>query len=135
MKLYVVRHGQTNFNLKHIMQGTIDNDLNQNGINQIEKVAEKLKDVKFDICFSSPLIRARKTLEIITKQDYIVDNRLIERGLGVFEAKESETYDKVLYWDYDKNSSFGGVEPIKSIEKRIQEFLVEIEELVQKNGG
>ena len=65
MKLYVVRHGETVWNKLHKVQGAADITLAPNGILLAEKTGEALKDVRFDLCFSSPLARARKTAELI----------------------------------------------------------------------
>lgn len=61
MRLILVRHGQTDWNLKHLMQGMTDIPLNETGKMQAFNVKEKLKNVKLDICFSSPLSRAIET--------------------------------------------------------------------------
>lgn len=58
MKLYIVRHGQTDWNAKGIMQGNTDTTLNQIGRKQAERIREELKDIPIDICISSPLGRA-----------------------------------------------------------------------------
>ncbi len=126
MKLYVVRHGQTDYNLNHLMQGIIDNDINKNGEKEIRYVKDVLSNIQFDICISSPLIRAINSLKIITDHKYIIDNRIIERNLGIFETKESELYNKELYWDYKANSNFGGVEPIQDLFNRVQDFYNEL---------
>ena len=62
-----VRHGQTDCNINGIIQGHLDAPLNQTGIEQAEKTAEELKNTSIDIIYSSPLIRAKKTAEIINK--------------------------------------------------------------------
>ena len=61
MRLILVRHGQTDWNLKHLMQGMTDIPLNETGKMQAFNVKEKLKNVKLDICSSSPLSRAIET--------------------------------------------------------------------------
>ena len=61
MKLYVVRHGETVWNKLHKVQGAADIPLAENGISLAEKTGEALKKVSFDLCITSPLIRARKT--------------------------------------------------------------------------
>lgn len=63
--IYIVRHGQTDWNLEGRYQGRTDIDLNETGIKQAEKIRQELKSVKFDKVFSSPLKRAYKTAQII----------------------------------------------------------------------
>ena len=57
MVIYVIRHGETDWNTKHWLQGTTDIPLNQNGIEVAEITSEALKEVPFDVIFSSPLKR------------------------------------------------------------------------------
>jgi len=91
MKVSLVRHGQTDFNLNNLMQGWIDIELNENGINQAIELAEKLKHIKFDIIYCSDLKRALKTAQIIKERNYynveiIIDNRLREQNMGIWEG-------------------------------------------------
>lgn len=65
MDIYLIRHGETDWNRMKKLQGTTDIPLNAYGIELAEKTAEGLKDVPFDRIYTSPLIRARKTAEII----------------------------------------------------------------------
>ena len=67
-KIYLFRHGETDWNVKNVIQCTKDTELNENGIKQAEKNAEKLKDFGIEIVFSSPLKRAYKTSEILAKK-------------------------------------------------------------------
>ena len=53
--IYIVRHGQTDWNVVGRYQGRKDIELNQKGIEQARKIKEQLKDVDFDLIFSSPL--------------------------------------------------------------------------------
>ena len=64
-KLYLVRHGETDYNNSLRFQGQIDIPLNQKGIEQAEKVAGFLKDIPLQAIYSSSLKRARTTAEII----------------------------------------------------------------------
>lgn len=52
--IYLVRQGQTDWNLFRRFNGVTETFLNQNGIEQAKKQAEELKDIEFDICFCSP---------------------------------------------------------------------------------
>lgn len=65
--IYLVRQGQTDWNLFRRFNGVTETFLNQNGIEQAKKQAEELKDIEFDICFCSPQMRAVQTGEIIYK--------------------------------------------------------------------
>ena len=66
MKIYLVRHGETSWNIGRKVQGQTDIPLNETGVRQAEKVREELKDEVFDVCYCSPLMRARRTAEIAT---------------------------------------------------------------------
>ena len=82
MNLYLVRHGQTDFNKGEIIQGISDIPLNGTGIQQARALAPKIKDLEFDAYYVSPLLRARQTAEIITdgKADFQINNLLREIG-------------------------------------------------------
>ncbi len=89
MKLYVIRHGETYWNAERKMQGHQGSDLNENGIRLAGKTAEGLKEVPFDLCITSPLIRARHTAEIIMEgrnKPILEDARLMELGFGIWEG-------------------------------------------------
>ena len=62
MKLYVVRHGQTVNNKLRKVSGKTETILTNKGIEEARQTKEKLKDVNFDLVFSSPLIRAITSL-------------------------------------------------------------------------
>lgn len=130
MKLYMVRHGSTPWNEIGLMQGCSDISLSEIGIMQVNKVKEKLKNVDFDICISSPLRRTKETAKIIVggKCNIIDDDLLLERGMGIFEGKMHDEYAKLNYWDYDLNNDENGVEPVKKIFNRTKLFLEKIEE-------
>lgn len=68
MLIYLVRHGETNENRQRIIQGQLDCRLNDQGILQAERLAQRLSSVNFDAAFCSDLSRAKTTAEIIVKQ-------------------------------------------------------------------
>lgn len=122
MEIYLVRHGKTDWNKVHKAQGRVDIPLNEEGKKQAEEVAKKLNNIKFDKVLVSPLKRTIETCEIITSQDYIIDERLIERDFASFEGKEV-TYDLVKkQWDYKLNTNEGGMETLKDLLKRLNLF-------------
>ncbi len=93
MKVYIVRHGETDWNLKWKLQGQTDTELNDYGRELAFKTAEGLKDVCFDRIFSSPLKRAYDTADIIRRDRKIpveTDRRLCEVGFGINEGKLPE---------------------------------------------
>jgi len=120
--IYVVRHGQTDWNLEGRYAGQIDVELNETGINQAKKIRDDLRIVKFDKVFSSPLNRAYKTAEIISGNDIIIDNRLIERHNGTLQGKlKTECTQCINFNDPNENSC--GIEPILNFRQRIFDFL------------
>ena len=93
MKLYVLRHGKTSWNALRKVQGAADIPLAQEGIVLAEKVGENLKDVPFDICFTSPLSRARQTAELVLGRrveqiPVIPDKRIQEIDFGILEGTQ-----------------------------------------------
>lgn len=87
---YLIRHGETEWNVKHLMQGHTDIPLNKKGELQAKEIAKKLRQIRFDAAFSSDLIRAKKTAEIITLEKKITVKTtkvLRERYFGRLEGK------------------------------------------------
>lgn len=129
--IYLVRHGQTEWNALHKVQGSTDNVLNEEGIKQARQVAEKMKNITIDLIISSPMKRAIQTAEIIRRNRDIpiqIDNRLREREFGTFEGKDVRKFDFTHAFDWDKDLSFGGSETTKQFYKRVYEALENIKE-------
>ena len=87
--LYIMRHGKTDWNAEHRLQGHTDIPLNDEGRKMAQRAAEEYKDVHFDVCFCSPLIRAKETAQILLSGRNVpieIDERLIEMSFGVFEG-------------------------------------------------
>ena len=132
--LYIMRHGKTDWNARHKMQGHTDIPLNDEGREMAEKAAEEYKDVHFDICFCSPLIRARETAEILLKGrniPIITDDRLKEMSFGEYEGlgysfELDDCPINVLFWEPEKYTDPpGGAETLDSLFARTGEFLDE----------
>ena len=90
MKLYLVRHGETDGNLARRMQGSVDTPLNSRGKEQAAVTAEALKDVSFDRAFCSLLCRTKETAEIILGNRTTPleqDARLMEIAFGEAEGR------------------------------------------------
>lgn len=124
--IYIVRHGQTDWNLEGRYQGRIDIDINAEGIKQAENIKQQLKDIKFDIVFSSPLKRAYNTAKIICDNNIIIDERIIERCNGELEGKlKTEIEFDIDFNNLNENRL--GIETIGDFRNRINNFFEEIE--------
>lgn len=124
--IYFVRHGQTDWNLEKKLQGRADISLNQNGIHQAYEAKEKLKNIRFDKVFCSPLKRAKETCQIITDHKIVFDDRLIERDFGEYEGVRKTDCDYEGFWNSTKNQKFLRAENVFDVEKRVYAFLDEI---------
>jgi alpha-ribazole phosphatase len=129
MKLILVRHGETDWNVRRIVQGHKGVLLNKKGIEQARKVALHLKKEKIDAIYSSDLKRARQTTVAIAKfhKVPVIYSRLIrERKFGDMEGISIEEYRKVR----EKSAvpkylyrPLGGGENYIDIRKRVNNFL------------
>ena len=94
--LYIMRHGKTDWNLTHKLQGKTDIPLNEMGIKMAKEAGERYKDIHFDVCYCSPLVRARDTAKYVLEGrdvPVIIDERLSEMGFGIYEGTE-EVFEK-----------------------------------------
>lgn len=90
--LYIMRHGKTEWNALHKIQGRTDIPLNEEGRLMAEKAWEEYKDLHIDVCYCSPLIRAVETAQIVLKTrkiPIIKDERLMEMSFAIM--RESKT--------------------------------------------
>lgn len=130
MNILIVRHGQTDWNVLNKMQGIVDIKLNETGKKQAYNLQNKLKDRSFDIIFSSPLLRARETAEIINtnfKNEVKFDDRLKERDCGELEGIEEKNFDYIDFWNINTKKHYANEENIKKFYKRIESFIEEIQ--------
>ena len=87
---YIVRHGQTDWNKKHLIQGQTDIPLNEEGKLQVKGLAEEFRSIHFDAVFSSDLTRTRQTAEILALEKKLAvgaTHLLRERTFGKLEGK------------------------------------------------
>jgi len=137
MIIYLIRHGETDWNKIRLLQGTTDIPLNQNGIEVAKLTAEGLKEVPFDLIFTSPLKRAKQTAEIIRgerKIPLIEDVRLKEISFGPYEglccSKENYSIPDPEFMKFfvDPGNYIPpkGGESIQQLCKRTTEFLMDV---------
>lgn len=125
MKIYLIRHGQTDANSNMIIQGRANNPLNDTGRDQAKKTGQYLKkmQVSFDFCVSSPLVRAIETLSIIKDQLNIklkshIEEDIIEREFGELDGKKiPDNYFNIVH-----SGLACGMETDEDIEKRVKDF-------------
>ena len=87
VKLYLVRHGQTEDNVKQILQGQMPGQLTQEGVREAERLCERMKEVPIDVFVSSDLARAIDTCRIIAAphgKEVVETPLLRERDWGNF---------------------------------------------------
>ena len=137
MKMYIIRHGQTPWNARKCLQGRSDVDLNENGIYLAELTGKALRDVTFDMAFTSPLIRAKHTAQCILagrEVPIIEDERLIEISFGIYEgccyAEENrqvpqQWIENFFHAPQDYVAAPGG-ESLDDVEKRTRDFMEDI---------
>lgn len=133
MKIYLIRHGKTPLNIAKKVNGEVDEPLAPEGIEQAKGIISTIpKSVKY--IYSSPLIRAKKTADIIAKSlkiPVIVADELTEIKMGSLAGKSWEEMEngmelkkkhRTVQFDYRK---FGG-ESLKDVKKRALGFFKKI---------
>ena len=126
--IYIIRHGQTDLNRKHRLLGRTDCPLNATGTAEAREAAEELRrrGVVFDAVYTSPLVRAVQTAEIIAPRvPPLTDARLLEMDYGPFEGMNLLLPSpKVLpfFRDFVHTPAPEGMESLESVRTRTAEF-------------
>lgn len=124
MKIYLLRHGETNWNIEGRLQGRMDIPMNENGKEQMKVIGKFLKDNGFCVkqIISSPLMRAKETTTIISNAinfdgDVFFDDLLLERSFGKLEG---------VLWSpqIDLNDTQHCVESVEMLCQRAQEIML-----------
>ncbi len=131
--MVLVRHGQSEWNLKNLFTGWKDVDLTELGIQEAKDAGKRLKleNIKFDVAFTSKLMRAQKTLTLILKElgqetlEVIEDERLNERnygdltGLNKDDARKKWGDEQVHIWRRSFDTPPPGGESLKGTADRV----------------
>lgn len=112
----MIRHGETEWNKLRRVQGHSDIPLNDYGIYLAEETAKGLQDTYFDLAYTSPLIRARQTAEIILKG----------RDIPIIEAEDIK---EIGFGDYE------GLSVTEQTQEFIESFFRDTGNYVPANGG
>ena len=126
--LYIMRHGKTDWNAEHMLQGRTDIPLNEEGRQMAIDAREKYKDLHFNVCYCSPLKRARETAELLQ-----------EISFGEYEGIPSallnpECPARKLFKEPENYVAMNGSESLESLFSRSGEFLKEIVQPELKAG-
>ncbi|ACU85810.1 phosphoglycerate mutase [Brachybacterium faecium] len=123
----LVRHGQTDYNLQDLFQGSSDIPLNATGIAQAHAAFDDLPDVDWDVVISSPLQRAEQTARIICEDHALpfggTDPRLVEIDWGAAEGQPVEEMERTY-----PGRSFPGREEHQAVADRGYDALEALEE-------
>lgn len=132
MNIYLTRHGQTEWNLKGIMQGSLDSPLTEKGIEDANKLKIKINQINFDAAFSSIQGRAIQTTKILINDNdkIIITEGLREIGVGIWQGmtyeyirKNYENEFKLYTTAPESYIPIQGGESYKSFEIRVKNFL------------
>ena len=136
MRIYIVRHGETNANSDGYLQGWSNDPLNDNGRILAEITGQEMKGIRFDCCISSPLSRAKETAKIILREtgnDIPIefDDRIKEINFGILERITIRDAEATQFLQHPIiDYKFPNGESISDVMRRTQGFL---KELISKN--
>jgi broad specificity phosphatase PhoE len=132
LMIYLVRHGQTDWNVVKRLMGQTNIPLNDFGRVQAQSLGKEISELKIDQIFSSDLQRTRETAEIVNKffnADISLDNRLREINYGDIEGRLKETIKE--YWNlFNAHPEQFNAESLESVYNRIKSFF---EDLAKKD--
>lgn len=137
MRLYMIRHGETDWNVVRRLQGRADIPLNEEGRRLARITSKALEEVDFSVIYTSPLLRAKETATII-KADrdipMIEEERIQEISFGIYEGYHcgKDNYDipdPAFIHFFEKPECYHppqGAESIEQLCKRTSDFLQEL---------
>ena len=139
MRLLLIRHGQTDYNVARLIQGAgIDAPLNDVGHSQAKKIGERISGVGVDYIYSSDQLRAEQTMRHIAQHHNHItpqlDPLLRERAAGIFEGKHYRYYDffrKIAMSAWQHFTPWRG-ESMTQVQKRV---IAWYEAMKQKHHG
>ncbi len=137
MKLYIIRHGETQWNHLLRLQGQTDIELNENGRLLAQVTARALQKVPFTKCYTSPLSRAKETARLVLggrQIPLVEDPRIAEISFGAEESVRVKNEDGAIvvprYYDFfrqpDRYVAPEGGESLEALLARTGDFLREL---------
>lgn len=142
MKLFLIRHGQTDWNLRGKIQGSYDSELNDTGVRQAEELGREVLELnyKFSKIYSSPQKRAVKTAEILGQAinvGYITTKGLEEMNLGDWEGLSWDEVKGKYPNEYDEwyiNRRYTKSPKGESYQDMIERVLAVIHKIINENS-
>lgn len=140
-KLYIARHGQTEWNVAKRMQGHWDSPLTDLGVMQAEWLGAALKDVPFDAAYASSSTRALRTAQLIMKKrdvTVVARDQLREIQLGEWEGQEQKTLAVQdpeqfhAFWKKPSTFRLPSAETFFDAQRRV---LAELDKVLQEHAG
>jgi broad specificity phosphatase PhoE len=134
---YLVRHGETEHNAEGGITGQLDIPLNEYGVEQAEKLAERLKHEDFDAAYSSDLERTYETTRIVADRHGLHPEEfeeLREQDFGVMEGKPKDKW-RLLVQESKDDRHFFAPDEGESTHEAGQRFLGKLEEFAEEHGG
>lgn len=128
MKLYVIRHGQTNCNKENKYNCRYDEDINETGIEQAKEASNQVGKLDIDLIICSPLKRTRHTNSIINVNNVptVYDDRIIEREGGKLTNTIIDDYFVKEYYNYYSTNIVEGLETLPELFNRVHSFIDDI---------
>lgn len=128
-KIYLLRHGQTEWSLSGQHTGLTDIALTEIGKEEAQALSKAIKDVKFEKVFSSPLQRAKDTAKIAGLKNIEITSDLLEWNYGEYEGKKTDDIKKGNpHWNLFEDNAPGG-ETGEDVAKRVDHLIHQIRSL------
>jgi broad specificity phosphatase PhoE len=136
--IYLVRHGQTDYNVERRLQGWRDVPLNEKGFEQANRAAEELKDLSINAVYSSPILRAMQTAKCIAephKLEVVTDKGLGERNEGTFTGLTMKEIEEKHgdFWEMRKEGIDWRFPEGESMRETIDRALAAFEKIAKRH--
>ena len=134
-RLIIIRHGETEYNVKGLFQGQLDAELTEKGKKQAACAAERLKDTTFDVLYASPLKRTLDTAQIVKgnrELEINIENSIMEIKCGHWEGMkitdiQANDLEAFLKWENEPHLlDLPGGETFTQVYDRVSQFLAQI---------
>lgn len=136
MRIYLIRHGETDYNIRQCYYGRTEAMLTEEGVRQAEAFGEYFRDIHWDHVVVSPLKRAWDTAMLAAgsrREVFIPEDRLMEQDFGIFEGRTYKEICKeypaeMAAWNADfAHYRIPGGESFSQVRERVEEWVGTIE--------